>query len=88
VENLFKVEVLAATNFWGYFAGENVTEWYATLPGHINVNKIIAVTNVNQGALVEYSNIDYDFSCIRMGCQGNLSTAPLATIKVAVAYFT
>ncbi len=32
-----------------YITGLNITEWYAPLPSHIDVNKVISVTNVNQG---------------------------------------
>ena len=88
VENLFKIEVLAATNFLGYFAGQNVTEWFVSLPSRIDIKKIISVTNLNLGSLTEYNNIDYVYNCIRMGCQGDSSNVPLAAVKVAVAYFT
>nr|DAO41486.1 MAG TPA: hypothetical protein [Bacteriophage sp.] len=88
VENLFKIEVLAATNFLGYFAGQNVTEWFVSLPSRIGIKKIISVTNLNLGSLTEYNNIDYVYNCIRMGCQGDSSNVPLAAVKVAVAYFT
>ena len=46
VENLFKIEVLAATNFLGYFAGQNVTEWFVSLPSRIDIKKIISVTKL------------------------------------------
>lgn len=88
LENLFKIEVLAATNFLGYFAGQNVTEWFVSLPSRIDIKKIISVTNLNLGSLTEYNNIDYVYNCIRMGCQGDSSNVPLAAVKVAVAYFT
>ena len=88
VENLFKIEVLAATNFLGYFAGQNVTEWFVSLPSRIDIKKIISVTNLNLGSLTEYNNIDYVYNCVRMGCQGDSSNVPLAAVKVAVAYFT
>lgn len=88
MENLFKIEVLAATNFLGYFAGQNVTEWFVSLPSRIDIKKIISVTNLNLGSLTEYNNIDYVYNCVRMGCQCDSSNVPLAAVKVAVAYFT
>ena len=88
VENLFKIEVLPMTNLLGYTASINITEWYVPLPNHIDVNKIISVTNVNLGAWMEYSNIDFASKCIRAGCMGDLSTITANSVKVLVAYFT
>ena len=86
LENLIKVEVIQMTNVLDYIPGINITEWYAPLPGHINVNKVISVTNVNQGNWGEYCNLDIPAKTIRVGALGNAKTYPLNQIKVIVAY--
>ena len=86
LENLIKVEVIKMTNVLDYIPGINVTEWYAPLPGHINANKVISVTNVNQGNWGEYCNLDIPAKTIRVGALGNAKTYPLNQIQVIIAY--
>nr|DAX15577.1 MAG TPA: hypothetical protein [Caudoviricetes sp.] len=86
VENLIKVEVIQMTNVLEYIAGLNITEWYAPLPSHIDVNKVISVTNVNQGNWGEYCNLDIKAKTLRIGAFGNGKTYPLNQLQVIVAY--
>lgn len=88
VENLFKVEVLPMTHLLGYIAASDVTEWYANLPTHIKKEKIISITNINQGFWFEYCNLDLTASCVRVGGKGNFASVTLNSVKVLVAYFT
>lgn len=86
LENLIKVEVIQMTNVLEYIAGLNITEWYAPLPSHIDVNKVISVTNVNQGNWGEYCNLDIKAKTLRIGAFGNGKTYPLNQLQVIVAY--
>ena len=86
LENLIKVEIVQMTNVLDYVPGVNVTEWYAPLPSHINVNKVISVTNVNQGNWGEYCNLDIPAKTIRVGALSNAKTYPLNQIQVIVSY--
>ena len=86
LENLIKVEVIQMTNVLEYTAGLNITEWYAPLPSHIDVNKVISVTNVNQGNWGEYCNLDIKAKTLRIGAFGNGKTYPLNQLQVIVAY--
>ena len=86
LENLIKVEVIQMTNVLDYIAGLNITEWYAPLPSHIDVNKVISVTNVNQGNWGEYCNLDIKAKTLRIGAFGNGKTYPLNQLQVIVAY--
>ena len=86
LENLIKVEVIQMTNVLDYIPGINVTEWYAPLPSHINVNKVISVTNVNQGNWGEYCNLDIPAKTIRVGALGNGKNYPLNQLQVIIAY--
>lgn len=88
LENLFKVEVLPMTHLLGYIAASDVTEWYANLPNHIKKEKVISITNINQGFWFEYCNLDLTASCIRVGGKGNFASVTLNSVKVLVAYFT
>jgi hypothetical protein len=88
LENLFKVEILSMTHLLGYIAASDVTEWYVTLPAHIKKDKVISVTNINQGFLVEYCNLDLASNCVRMGGKGNFSSTPPSALQVLIAYFT
>ena len=88
VENLFKVEILSMTHLLGYIAASDVTEWYANLPSHIKKEKIISITNINQGFWFEYCNLDLTASCVRVGGKGNFASVTLNSVKVLVAYFT
>ena len=88
VENLFKVEILSMTNLLGYIAASDVTEWYANLPSHIKKEKVISITNINQGFWFEYCNLDLTASCVRVGGKGNFASVPPNSVKVLVAYFT
>lgn len=86
LENLIKVEIIQMTNVLDYVPGVNVTEWYAPLPSHINVNRVISVTNVNQGNWGEYCNLDISAKTIRVGALSNAKTYPLNQIQVIIAY--
>ena len=88
LENLFKVEVLPMTHLLGYIAASDVTEWYANLPNHIKKEKVISITNINQGFWFEYCNLDLTASCVRVGGKGNFASVTLNSVKVLVAYFT
>jgi hypothetical protein len=88
LENLFKVEVLPMTHLLGYIAASDVTEWYANLPSHIKKEKVISITNINQGFWFEYCNLDLTASCVRVGGKGNFASVTLNSVKVLVAYFT
>lgn len=88
VENLFKVEILSMTNLLGYIAASDVTEWYANLPNHIKKEKVISITNINQGFWMEYCNLDLASNCVRVGGKGNFASVTLNSVKVLVAYFT
>ena len=86
LENLVKVEVIQMTNVLDYIPGANITEWYAPLPSHIDVNKVISVTNINQGNWGEYCNLDIKAKTLRVGALGNGKTYPLNQLQVIVAY--
>jgi hypothetical protein len=88
LENLFKVEVLPMTHLLGYIAASDVTEWYANLPSHIKKEKVISITNINQGFWFEYCNLDLTASCVRVGGKGNFASVTLNSVKVLIAYFT
>ena len=88
LENLFKIEVLSMTNLLGYIAASDVTEWYVTLPAHIKKDKVISVTNINQGFWFEYCNLDLTASCVRLGGKGNFASVDPSSVKVLIAYFT
>ena len=88
VENLFKTEILSMTNLLGYIPSVDVTEWYVALPAHIKKDKVISVTNINQGFWIEYCNLDLSYNCIRMGGRGNFSSLPPSSSQVLIAYFT
>lgn len=74
------------TNLLDYVPGANITEWYAPLPSHIDVNKVISVTNVNQGNWGEYCNLDIKAKTLRVGALGNGKNYPLNQLQVIVAY--
>ena len=86
MENLVKVEVIQMTNLLGHNPSANVTEWYAPVPTHININKIISITNINQGNWGEYCNLDISTKMIRVGALGNGVNYPLNQLKIIVAY--
>ena len=88
VENLFKTEILSMTNLLGYIPSVDLTEWYVNLPSHIKKEKVIAITNINQGFWSEYCNLDLASNCIRMGGKGNFSSVPLSSLNVLITYFT
>ena len=76
------------TNLLGYIAASDVTEWYANLPSHIKKEKVISITNINQGFWTEYCNLDLASNCVRMGGKGNFSSVPPSGLQVLIAYFT
>ena len=86
LENLVKIEVIQMTNLLGHNPTANVTEWYTPVPSHININKIISITNVNQGNWGEYCNLDIPAKTIRVGALGNAVNYPLNQLNVIVAY--
>jgi len=88
IENLFKIKILSMTHLLGYIAAADVTEWYVTLPAHIKKDKVISVTNINQGFWIEYCNLDLASNCVRMGGKGNFSSVPPSGLQVLIAYFT
>ena len=88
VENLFKTEILSMTHLLGYIPSVDLTEWYVNLPSHIKKEKVIAITNINQGFWSEYCNLDLASNCIRMGGKGNFSSVPLSSLNVLITYFT
>ena len=86
LENLIKIEVLQMTNLLGHNPTANITEWYTPVPSHININKIISITNINQGNWGEYCNLDIPAKMLRVGALGNVANYPLNQLKVIVAY--
>ena len=86
LENLVKIEVIQMTNLLGHNPTANITEWYTPVPSHININKIISITNVNQGNWGEYCNLDIPAKTIRVGALGNAVNYPLNQLNVIVAY--
>ena len=88
LENLVKIEVIQMTNLLGHNPTANITEWYTPVPSHININKIISITNVNQGNWGEYCNLDIPAKTIRVGALGNVVNYPLNQLKVIVAYLS
>nr|DAJ31074.1 MAG TPA: tail-collar fiber protein [Caudoviricetes sp.] len=88
LENLIKVEVIQMTNLLGHNPTANITEWYTPVPSHININKIISITNLNQGNWGEYCNLDIPAKMIRVGALGNVVNYPLNQLKVIVAYLS
>lgn len=76
------------TNLLGYNPSADVTEWFVNLPTHIKKDKVISVTNINQGFWMEYCNLDLASNCIRMGGRGNFSSIPPSGSQVLIAYFT
>ena len=86
LENLVKIEVIQMTNLLGHNPTANITEWYTPVPSHININKIISITNVNQGNWGEYCNLDIPAKTIRVGALGNVVNYPLNQLNVIVAY--
>ena len=86
LENLIKIEVIQMTNLLGHNPTANITEWYTPVPSHININKIISITNINQGNWGEYCNLDIPAKMLRVGALGNVANYPLNQLKVIVAY--
>ena len=86
MENLIKVEIIQMTNLLGHNPTANITEWYTPVPSHININKIISITNINQGNWGEYCNLDIPAKTIRVGALGNAVNYPLNQLNVIVAY--
>ena len=86
LENLIKIEIIQMTNLLGHNPTANITEWYTPVPSHININKIISITNINQGNWGEYCNLDIPAKMLRVGALGNVANYPLNQLKVIVAY--
>jgi len=86
VENLIKIEIIQMTNLLGHNPTANITEWYTPVPSHIDINKIISITNINQGNWGEYCNLDIPAKMLRVGALGNVANYPLNQLKVIVAY--
>ena len=88
LENLIKIEIIQMTNLLGHNPTANITEWYTPVPSHININKIISITNINQGNWGEYCNLDIPTKMLRVGALGNVANYPLNQLKVIVAYLS
>ena len=88
LENLIKIEIIQMTNLLGHNPSANITEWYTPVPSHININKIISITNINQGNWGEYCNLDIPAKMLRVGALGNVANYPLNQLKVIVAYLS
>lgn len=88
LENLIKIEIIQMTNLLGHNPTANITEWYSPVPAHININKIISITNINQGNWGEYCNLDIQTKMLRVGALGNVANYPLNQLKVIVAYLS
>ena len=86
LENLIKIEIIQMTNLLGHNTTANITEWYTPVPSHININKIISITNLNQGNWGEYCNLDIHAKMLRVGALGNVANYPLNQLMVIVAY--
>lgn len=86
LENLIKIEIIQMTNLLGHNPTANITEWYTPVPSYININKIISITNINQGNWGEYCNLDIPAKMLRVGALGNVANYPLNQLKVIVAY--
>ena len=88
LENLIKIEIIQMTNLLGHNPTANITEWYTPVPSHININKIISITNINQGNWGEYCNLDIPAKMLRVGALGNVANYPLNQLKVIVTYLS
>ena len=88
VENLLKKELLNPTEKGIYVESVDFTEWTIPIPHRINKNNVIALTNVDIIGNCEFSHIDYNSNCFRLGVKGNASSLSPSVIKLLVVYLT
>lgn len=88
VENLLKKELLNPTEKGTYVESTGFTEWTIPIPHRINKNNVIALTNVEIAGNCEFSHIDYNSNCFRLGVKGNASSLSPSGIKLLVVYLT
>ena len=88
VENLLKKELLNPTEKGTYIESTGFTEWTIPIPHRINKNNVIALTNVEIVGNCEFSHIDYNSNCFRLGVKGNASSLSPSGIKLLVVYLT
>lgn len=88
VENLFKKELLNPTEKGIYVESTGFTEWTIPIPHRINKNNVIALTNVEIVGNCEFSHIDYNLNCFRLGVKGNASNLSPNNVKLLVVYLT
>ena len=88
VENLFKKELLNPSEKGIYVESTGFTEWIIPIPHRINKNNVIALTNVEIVGNCEYSHIDYNLNCFRLGVKGNASNSSPNDVKLLVVYLT
>ena len=86
VENLLKKELLNPTEKGIYVESVDFTEWTIPIPHRINKNNVIALTNVDIIGNCEFSHIDYNSNCFRLGVKGNASDLSPNIIKLLVVY--
>ena len=86
VENLLKKELLNPTEKGMYVESTGFTEWTIPIPHRINKNNVIALTNVEIAGNCEFSHIDYNSNCFRLGVKGNASDLSPNIIKLLVVY--
>ena len=86
VENLLKKELLNPTEKGMYVESTGFTEWTIPIPHRINKNNVIALTNVEIIGNCEFSHIDYNSNCFRLGVKGNASDLSPNIIKLLVVY--
>ena len=88
LENLLKKELLNPTEKGTYVESTGFTEWTIPIPHRINKNNVIALTNVEIAGNCEFSHIDYNSNCFRLGVKGNASSLSPSGIKLLVVYLT
>ena len=88
MENLLKKELLNPTEKGTYVESTGFTEWTIPIPHRINKNNVIALTNVEIAGNCEFSHIDYNSNCFRLGVKGNASSLSPSGIKLLVVYLT
>lgn len=88
VENLLKKELLNPIEKGIYIESTGFTEWTIPIPRRIDKNNVIALTNVEIAGNCEFSHIDYNLNCFRLGVKGNASDLSLNVVKLLVVYLT
>ena len=85
---MLKKELLNPTEKGTYIESTGFTEWTIPIPHRINKNNVIALTNVEIVGNCEFSHIDYNLNCFRLGVKGNASSLSPSGIKLLVVYLT